>query len=158
MRPLKKATIHWTYSVNRALMIAFLESATLQSKDFLFFMGTLFPAIKLDFAIILNQNFHFCVKSIKCRELCVLSFRPSGVARISQRWEKIGGGLGAEVPVAGGHLASGAQRRESGCKASSRRRQGGLRLESQALIDFYNSSIKITRFYAYFGQKVVLKQ
>jgi len=59
-------------------------------------------------------------------------------------------GLGAEQPAAGGHSGSGA-------KAPSRRRQGGLGAETPSLGDFYNFSIKITNFYAYFGQNSYFK-
>jgi len=41
--------------------------------------------------------------------------------------------------------------------APSRRKQDGLGAEPLALGDFCNFSIKITHFYAYFGQ-VILKQ
>jgi len=59
----------------------------------------------------------------------------SGVVRISQ-WV-VDGGLGADFPAAGDHSESGAK--------------------SPALGDFCNFPIKITLFYAYFGQITYFK-
>jgi len=75
----------------------------------------------------------------------------SGVARISQ-WGRGWRGSGGGAPAAGGHF-----RRGFGDKASNRRRQGDLGAEPPALGDFCNFSIKITYFYAYFGQNSYFK-
>jgi len=64
----------------------------------------------------------------------------SGVARMFQ-WEGVGGD----------------RHRRSGGKAPSRRRQRGLGVESPALGEFCNFSIKLTHFYAYIGQNSYFK-